>query len=29
MIEYKINDDIKPGEFGNFFQGFKYKKEEI
>jgi len=23
MIEYKINDDIKPGELGNFFQGWK------
>ncbi|MEE8597489.1 MAG: hypothetical protein V3T09_06745 [bacterium] len=23
MIEYKINDAIKPGELGNFFQGWK------
>lgn len=29
MIEYKINYDIKPGELGDFFQGWKYEKEEI
>ena len=23
MIEYKINDDIKPGELDHFFQGWK------
>ena len=23
MIEYKINDDIKPGELDNFFHGWK------
>jgi hypothetical protein len=29
MVEYKINDNIEPGELDKFFHGFKYKKEEV